>query len=115
MTERIELADGKYTILRDDEWLVFLRHGEPWPQADRDLRHVNVVRELVDAYLELRQQLAVQQPVVDKAIERYTYLQRVRDTNNPQRDVDSDVLVGLTIELMQCVERLVTPPASRDS
>ena len=40
MIEKMDFADGKYTVINDNGKLTALRHGEPW---DRDLVGDNLV------------------------------------------------------------------------
>lgn len=53
MTERMEFADGKYTVINDNGNLTALRHGEPW---QRDLTGDNLVYWMLVEALELKRQ-----------------------------------------------------------
>jgi len=54
MLEKLELADGKYTVILHDNYsLEALRHGEPW----RDLTGDNLVYFMMQKILDLQKQL----------------------------------------------------------
>ena len=50
---RIDLLDGKYTVINENGILKALRYGEPW----RDLIGDNLISALVDYIEELEQQV----------------------------------------------------------
>jgi hypothetical protein len=57
MTERLRVttSDGKYTVIQEEAGSMrFLRHGEPWPAADRDFAHVGLILTLAQDLEEAR-------------------------------------------------------------
>lgn len=62
MTERLRVStlDNKYTIIQEEHGgMRFLRHGEPWPAADRDFTHVGMILTLAQDIETLRQPIPV--------------------------------------------------------
>lgn len=53
MSERMDFAGGKYTVINDNGNLTALRHGEPWK---RDLTGDNLVYWMLIEALELKSQ-----------------------------------------------------------
>jgi len=60
MSEKIELAGGKYTVIQyDNHTMEALRHGESW----RDLTGDNLVYYMMQKILDLQKQLEDKEPV----------------------------------------------------
>lgn len=55
-SERIDIADGRYTIINDNGRLTALRHGQPW---GRDLIGDNLVYWMMVEIIDLREKLAI--------------------------------------------------------
>ena len=53
MTEKMDFAGGKYTVINDNGKLTALRHGEPW---GRDLVGDNLVYWMLQDALRLKQE-----------------------------------------------------------
>ena len=53
MSEKMDFADGKYTVINDNGKLTALRHGEPW---GRDLVGDNLVYWMLMDSLRLKEQ-----------------------------------------------------------
>jgi len=53
MTQRMDFAKGKYSVINDSGMLTSLRYGEPW---QRDLTGDNLVYWMLVEALELKQQ-----------------------------------------------------------
>lgn len=53
MSEKMDFADGKYTVINDNGKLTALRHGEPW---GRDLVGDNLVYWMLVDSLQLKAQ-----------------------------------------------------------
>jgi hypothetical protein len=53
MSEQMNFADGKYTVINENGLLTALRHGEPW---QRDLTGDNLVYWMLVEALELKRQ-----------------------------------------------------------
>ena len=53
MSEKMDFADGKYTVINDNGKLTALRHGEPW---GRDLVGDNLVYWMLVDSLRLKEQ-----------------------------------------------------------
>jgi hypothetical protein len=61
MTERLRIttSDGKYTVIQEEGGgMHFLRHGEAWPAADRDLAHVGMILALAQDLSEARERIS---------------------------------------------------------
>jgi hypothetical protein len=54
MTEKINLCEGKYTLINDNGKLTALRYGEYW---DRDLTGDNLVYSLFVEAIRMREEL----------------------------------------------------------
>lgn len=54
MTEKINLCEGKYTLINDNGKLTALRYGECW---DRDLTGDNLVYSLFVEAIRMREEL----------------------------------------------------------
>lgn len=69
MSERLRVTtfDGKYTVIQtEDGDLRFLRHGEPWSAADRDLRYVGMILAMahdLETYKTALEEIADEQKV----------------------------------------------------
>lgn len=102
MVDKMEFANGKYTVIHDNGKLTALRNGEPW---NRDLVGDNLVYWMLMDALELKQQLdnlkqTSQQPV---AWEYRSF--HAQDTSTPgwgpwERLEPSGRYVGETAETM---------------
>lgn len=71
MTYTIKLAGGKYTVINHTNRLEFLRHGEAWPGADRDLQHNNIIYAMAQRIEEL--ELAIKSVVRGTTIAKDCY------------------------------------------
>lgn len=67
MSEKMDFADGKYTVINDNGKLTALRHGEPW---GRDLVGDNLVYWMLVDSLQLKAQrdalLAIVRRIADQ-------------------------------------------------
>lgn len=54
---RVSTKDGKYTVIQEKNGAMrFLRHGEPWPAADKLFRGVGLIHALAQDLAEAREQ-----------------------------------------------------------
>lgn len=78
MIERMDFADGKYTVINDKGILTALRNGEPWR---RDLVGDNLVASMLNKALELQQQ----REELLKALQAYMDADPVPQELNPRK------------------------------
>jgi hypothetical protein len=53
----IVLYDGKYIFFKVGPWARCLRHGEPWPVMDKQLKFSNAITVLVEESLRMKSEL----------------------------------------------------------
>ena len=73
MSEKMDFADGKYTVINDNGKLTALRHGEPW---GRDLVGDNLVYWMLVDSLRLKEQR-------DALLEALRWTARALDHDHP--------------------------------
>jgi hypothetical protein len=69
MNKRIELYDGKYTYINDEQGQRALRHGEPW----RDLVGDGLVLAMAQRIEELEAKLQAVEDIAQKELERHQH------------------------------------------
>lgn len=70
MSDQMDFADGKYTVINDNGKLTALRNGEPW---GRDLVGDNLVYWMLVDSIALRDLVATLLPYAEKQIEADLY------------------------------------------
>lgn len=85
MSEQMNFADGKYTVINDNGELTALRHGEPWR---RDLTGDNLVYWMLVEALELKHQrdemlvaLNAAKRLFDEALPKFNWGASALDAN----------------------------------
>ena len=68
MTEKMDFAGGKYTVINDNGKLTALRYGEPWGR-DEDLVGDNLVHSMLVDSLRLKAQRDALLAALRKAVE----------------------------------------------
>lgn len=55
---RCTTSDGKYTVIQEETGSMrFLRHGQPWPEADEQFAHIGLILALAQDLAGLREEL----------------------------------------------------------
>lgn len=70
MSDQMDFADGKYTVINDNGKLTALRNGEPW---GRDLVGDNLVYWMLTDSITLRELVAALLPYAEAQIESDLY------------------------------------------
>lgn len=97
MSERMDFADGKYTVINDNGVLTALRHGEPW---GRDLTGDNLVYWMFVEAIELKRQRDEMQTALNAA-------KRLFDEALPKFNWGASALDANAIRLLNEVPRVV--------